>query len=128
MSLPNKQSVDYSEQQTSIPSRDDRHLEEVQKHNAPQSRLKKVSKLEKFIFASLIVTFLLMAVATIRMTTAVNREEEAISTMQVAQKETQKEIDKLEQEKSELLKSERVKDIAEKAGIELREDNIRKIK
>ncbi|WP_326716877.1 cell division protein FtsL [Vagococcus jeotgali] len=128
MSLPNKQSVDYSEQQTSIPSGDDRHLEEVQKHNAPQSRLKKVSKLEKIIFASLIVTFLLMAVATIRMTTAVNREEEAISTMQVAQKETQKEIDKLEQEKSELLKSERVKDIAEKAGIELREDNIRKIK
>lgn len=128
MSLPNKQSVDYSEQQTSIPSGDDRHLEEVQKHNAPQSRLKKVSKLEKIIFASLIVTFLLMAVATIRMTTAVNREEEAISTMQVAQKETQKEIDKLEQEKSELLKSERVKDIAEKASIELREDNIRKIK
>lgn len=94
----------------------------------PQSRLKKVSKLEKFIFFAFIVTFLCLSVATIKLTTAINREEEAISTVQTQITESQADINKLRQEKNELLRSERVKGIAEKAGIELREDNIRKIK
>jgi cell division protein FtsL len=62
------------------------------------------------------------------MTTAINREEEAITSVQQEINTSTRAIDKLEQEKNELLRSDRIKEIAEKADIEMRDDNIRKIK
>jgi cell division protein FtsL len=87
-----------------------------------------VSKLEKVVFCTIVATFLFLSIATIKMTTAINREEEAITSVQQEINTSTRAIDKLEQEKNELLRSDRIKEIAEKADIEMRDDNIRKIK
>lgn len=128
MSLPEKNDFQLYDVSHTSPSREEERLRETVPYLVPQSKLKKVSKLEKIVFCAFIVTFLFLSIATIKMTTAINREEEAITSIQKEINASTKEIDKLEQEKNELLRSDRVKEIAEKADIELREDNIRKIK
>jgi len=128
MSLPEKQSqLNYDYSPVDSPSGENK-LEEVQPPMIPQSKLKKVSTLEKFIFAAFVVTFLCLAIATIRMTTYINREEEAISTIQAETKQMQQDIETLDQERNELQRTERLKKVAEDAGMEMHEDNIRKIK
>ncbi|MGO3731710.1 MAG: cell division protein FtsL [Vagococcus sp.] len=128
MSLPEKQMNALHDYVPATPSKEERRTEESFPYVVPQSRLKKVSRLEKVIFVAFIMTFLFLSIATIKVTTAINREEEAITAVQQEMNTSKKTIDKLEQEKNELLRSARVKEIAEKADIELREDNIRKIK
>lgn len=128
MSLPEKQMNPLHDYVPTTPSKEERRIEESFPYVVPQSRLKKVSRLEKVIFVAFIMTFLFLSIATIKVTTAINREEEAITAVQQEMNTSKKTIDKLEQEKNELLRSARVKEIAEKADIELREDNIRKIK
>lgn len=128
MSLPEKQMNPLHDYVPTTPSKEERRTEESFPYVVPQSRLKKVSRLEKVIFVAFIMTFLFLSIATIKVTTAINREEEAITAVQQEMNTSKKTIDKLEQEKNELLRSARVKEIAEKADIELREDNIRKIK
>ncbi|MCI0130480.1 MULTISPECIES: cell division protein FtsL [Enterococcaceae] len=130
MSLPEKQSpFTYNDSPVNSPvSKENSTLEEVQPPIIPQSKLKKVTKLEKFIFTVFIATFLCLAVATIRMTTYINREEEAISSLQADSKQMQQDIETLDQEKNELQRTERLKKIAESAGMQMRDENIRKIK
>lgn len=130
MSLPEKQSpFTYNDSPVNSPvSKENSTLEEVQPPIIPQSKLKKVTKLEKFIFTVFIATFLCLAVATIRMTTYINREEEVISSLQADSKQMQQDIETLDQEKNELQRTERLKKIAESAGMQMRDENIRKIK
>lgn len=130
MSLPEKQSpFTYNDSPVNSPvNKENSTLEEVQPPIIPQSKLKKVTKLEKFIFTVFIATFLCLAVATIRMTTYINREEEAISSLQADSKQMQQDIETLDQEKNELQRTERLKKIAESAGMQMRDENIRKIK
>lgn len=130
MSLPEKQSpFTYNDSPVNSPvSKENSTLEEVQPPIIPQSKLKKVTKLEKFIFTVFIATFLCLAVATIRMTTYINREEEAISSLQADSKQMQQDIETLDQEKNELQRTERLKKIAESAGMQMHDENIRKIK
>jgi len=130
MSLPEKQSpFTYNDSPVNSPvSKENSTLEEVQPPIIPQSKLKKVTKLEKFIFTVFIATFLCLAVATIRMTTYINSEEEAISSLQADSKQMQQDIETLDQEKNELQRTERLKKIAESAGMQMHDENIRKIK
>lgn len=129
MSLPEKHSqISYNDSPVNSPKKENVTLEEVQMPMIPQSKLKKVSKFEKFIFTIFVGTFLCLAVATIRMTTYINREEEAISSIQADKKQMQQDIETLDQEKNELQRTERLKKIAEDAGMQMHEDNIRKIK
>ena len=128
MSLPERKDLQIYDVPHTSSSQEEERLRETVPFLVPQSKLKKVSKLEKIVFCAFIATFLFLSIATIKMTTAINREEEAITAVQKEINASQKSIDKLEQEKNELLRSDRVKEIAEKADIELREDNIRKIK
>lgn len=128
MSLPEKQEqLAYITSPVNSLSEENK-LEEIQAPMISQSKLKKVSKLEKFIFLAFIATFLCLAVATIRMTTYINREEEAISTIQAEKKQMQQDNETLDQERNELQRTERLKQVAEDAGMEMHEDNIRKIK
>ncbi|MGY3766517.1 cell division protein FtsL [Vagococcus vulneris] len=94
----------------------------------PTNKLKKISRLEKIVFASFIVTLLCLAIATIKLTTAINREEEAITTVQQETVQGKKDVNRLEQERNELLRQDRVKGIAADKGVELHEDNIRTIR
>ena len=128
MSLPERNDLHIHVVSDAQPSIKDERLRETVPYLVPQSKLRKVSKLEKIVFCSFILTFLFLSVATIKMTTAINREEEVITSIQKEIDTSKSTIDKLEQEKNELLRSDRVKEIANKADIELREDNIRKIK
>ncbi|MGX6970595.1 cell division protein FtsL [Vagococcus bubulae] len=129
MSLPEKQSpITYDNSPVNSPKEENKTLEEYQAPILPQSKLKKVTKLEKFIFTVFIATFLCLAVATIRMTTYINREEEAISSIQAEKKQMQQDIDTLDQERNELQRTERLKKVAESAGMQMHDENIRKIK
>lgn len=128
MSLAEKKDEQLYDYSQNLPSVEERRLKEPVPFVVPQSKLKKVSKLEKIVFCAFVVTFLFLSIATIKMTTAINREEEAISSVQQKMNASKSSIEKLEQEKNELLRADRVKGIAEKSEIELREDNIRKIK
>ena len=128
MALPERKNLQLYDVPHTTPSEQDERLRETVPYLVPQSKLRKVSKLEKIVFCAFILTFLFLSVATIKMTTAINREEEVITSIQKEIDTSKSTIDKLEQEKNELLRSDRVKEIANKADIELREDNIRKIK
>ncbi|MBO0475951.1 cell division protein FtsL [Vagococcus sp. DIV0080] len=128
MALPERKNLELYDAPHATPSSQDERLRETVPYLVPQSKLKKVSKLEKIVFCAFVATFLFLSIATIKMTTSINREEEAITSVQQDINTSKSAIDKLEQEKNELLRSDRIKGIAEKANIELREDNIRKIK
>lgn len=128
MALPEREKLELYDVSHTSPSKQDERLRETVPYLVPQSKLKKVSKLEKVVFCTIVATFLFLSIATIKMTTAINREEEAITSVQQEINTSTKAIDKLEQEKNELLRSDRIKEIAEKADIEMRDDNIRKIK
>ena len=128
MSLPERNDLHIHVVSDAQPSIKDERLRETVPYLVPQSKLKKVSKLEKVVFCTIVATFLFLSIATIKMTTAINREEEAITSVQQEINTSTRAIDKLEQEKNELLRSDRIKEIAEKADIEMRDDNIRKIK
>lgn len=128
MALPERKNLELYDAPLATPSSQDERLRETVPYLVPQSKLKKVSKLEKIVFCAFVATFLFLSIATIKMTTSINREEEAITSVQQDINTSKSAIDKLEQEKNELLRSDRIKGIAEKANIELREDNIRKIK
>lgn len=128
MALPERKNLQLYDVSHTTPSEQDERLRETVPYLVPQSKLKKVSKLEKVVFCTIVATFLFLSIATIKMTTAINREEEAITSVQQGINTSTRAIDKLEQEKNELLRSDRIKEIAEKADIEMRDDNIRKIK
>ncbi|UDM78814.1 cell division protein FtsL [Vagococcus fluvialis] len=128
MALPERKKLQLYDVSHTTPSEQDERLRETVPYLVPQSKLKKVSKLEKVVFCTIVATFLFLSIATIKMTTAINREEEAITSVQQEINTSTRAIDKLEQEKNELLRSDRIKEIAEKADIEMRDDNIRKIK
>lgn len=102
-------------------------LQPVEKKE-PVNKVSVLSRLEKIIGVSFVVALLVLSVATIKLTTAVNKEEEAISLKQQKIGTSKKEVNRLEQEKNELLRQDRVKDIADKSGIKLHEDSIRTIR
>ncbi len=128
MSLPEKKEPMIYDYTQALPPEEEKRLQENIPYLVPKSKLRKVSKLEKIVFSTFIVTFLFLSIATIKMTTAINREEEAITSVQQTMNESKSAIEKLEQEKNELLRADRVKGIADKSEIKVREDNIRKIK
>ncbi|HCM89337.1 MULTISPECIES: hypothetical protein [Vagococcus] len=128
MSLPEKQEPMIYDYAQTLPPEKEKRLQENIPYLVPKSKLRKVSKLEKIVFSTVVVTFLFLSIATIKMTTAINREEEAITSVQQTMNESKSAIDKLEQEKNELLRADRVKGIADKAEIKVRDENIRTIK
>ena len=84
----------------------------------PKKKLKNVSLLEKLIGVVLVCATIGIAIATIQVRTTI------VQTM----KEKQDNALKLEQERSELSKSDRIKDVAKKQGLENNGDNVRTVK
>ena len=94
----------------------------------PKEHLKKITKIEKFIFFSIIFFFLILSGATIQVSSNLAKAEANVSAGQAdidKQKET---INELEQEKSELLRADRIKKAAQKAGLKVNEEQIRNVK
>ncbi|HLQ39482.1 MAG TPA: cell division protein FtsL [Tetragenococcus sp.] len=95
---------------------------------SPSRKLEKVSRLEKIVVAALLIVLIALALLTISLRTTISEVEQNVSTKQeqVNQKET--EAARLEQEKNELSKSERIQKIAEKKGLKIESENLRKVK
>ncbi len=98
---------------------------EVKQH--PKLIKNKFSKLEKVIVSVILTVFLMLAVATVRLTTTIAKSEETISQIQSDISTKEHQISELEQQKNELSSVERIKQAAEKSGLEAHEESIRKV-
>lgn len=94
----------------------------------PKKRLKNISRLEKGIVVLIILLFVTMAVLTIKVTTTISQAEEEISAINQEINAQTNQVNKLEQEKSELSRTERIKKAAEDAGLTVDDENIRNVK
>ncbi len=110
------------------PSTKEKVLTEVTPYLVPKRKLDKVSKLEKLVVALFIVTFVVLSVATVQLSTAINQEEKTITAIQQELSADKEIIEQLEQEKNELSRKDRVNKIAEEADVKHREENIRNIR
>ncbi|KAF1301343.1 MULTISPECIES: cell division protein FtsL [Enterococcus] len=96
--------------------------------HSPARRLKRISKLEKLIGAILFAAIIGLAVLTIYVRTDISQLEHDVSLIQAETTQQNEETTRLEQEKSELSKTERIKKVAEKQGLTINDDNLRKVK
>ncbi|EOT42040.1 cell division protein FtsL [Enterococcus columbae] len=109
-------------------------IDEVQRPKvaiAPQSpalKLKRISLLEKTLAFLLLVSVVLLALGMIYVRTSVNQLEHNITIVENEISTNEKDITRLQQEKNELSKAERIKQIAEKLGLSINDDNLKKVK
>lgn len=91
-------------------------------------KLKRVSKLEKIMFSSLVILTLITSFLIMNMGNKITQTRE--NTIEIGRKnQVMKEnIEQLNQEKSELSSAKKVKEVAQKKGLTLKEDNVRNVK
>lgn len=94
----------------------------------PREHLKKISRFEKIVFFALISFFLLISGATIQVSSKLAKAEATVSEGQATISKQEASIAELEQEKSELLRADRIKKAAQKAGLKVNEEQIRNVK
>lgn len=95
---------------------------------SPARRLKKVSRMEKFLAVFLLFAIIGLAVLTIYVRTDISQLEHEVSQIEAETAQNAVEKTRLEQEKSELSKAERIKEVAEKKGLTNKNnDNLRKV-
>ncbi|MFD2306576.1 cell division protein FtsL [Enterococcus termitis] len=108
------------------------HEPKVQKNpNLPQSpkrKLRNISLLEKTIGFLLLVAIIGIAVLTIQVRTSITQMTNEITETQAMIQEKEESALKLEQQKNELSKADRIKDVAKKKGLSDNVDNIRNVK
>lgn len=92
-----------------------------------KKKIKKISNLEKLVVVLLGILFIGLVFCSLTVRSTILKTTENISEIEqkIQKKEKQKEI--LAQEKSELSRTDRIKKIAEEKGLELKEENIRKV-
>ncbi|MFK4567138.1 cell division protein FtsL [Enterococcus sp. UD-01] len=104
----------------------------VQKNvNLPQSpkrKLRNISLMEKTIGFLLLVAIIGIAVLTIQIRTSITQMTNQITQTQTTIQEKEETALKLEQQKNELSKADRIKEIAKKQGLSDHLENIRKVK
>jgi cell division protein FtsL len=104
----------------------------VQKNvNLPQSpkrKLRNISLMEKTIGFLLLVAIIGIAVLTIQIRTSITQMTNQITQTQTTIQEKEETALKLEQQKNELSKADRIKGIAKKQGLSDHLENIRKVK
>ncbi len=93
----------------------------------PQKKIRKISRIEKLSVFFLLAAFIAVSVLTVYVSTSITQQTEEITVLQQKIANKNKNIEKFEQEKSELSQKDRLKKIAEKAGLQLRDENIRNV-
>lgn len=96
--------------------------------SSPAKRLKKISKLEKFFVAMLGLMMIATALFTIQVRNTISKTENEISALQADIVKKEEEANRLEQEKSELSRSDRIKKVADDEGLTVNDENLRKVK
>ncbi|MGC6767210.1 cell division protein FtsL [Enterococcus sp. LJL128] len=94
---------------------------------SPKKRLRNVSLFEKFLSVVLLAAAISMAVLTIQVRTAIVQTTNEITDAQAEITEKEEKALKLEQERNELSKAERIKKIAEEQGLSENDGNLRKV-
>ncbi|MGX7195599.1 cell division protein FtsL [Enterococcus olivae] len=95
---------------------------------SPSRKLNRISKMEKWLTLVLIAALIGLGLVMINLRTTISKVEQDISIIQDGVTKNEAEILQLEQEKSELSKSERIREIAEEKGLTITSDNLRKVK
>ncbi|MDR1568561.1 MAG: cell division protein FtsL [Streptococcaceae bacterium] len=112
--------------QNDIVEHDNRH-ENVQKIKAHLPKLKKVTLLEKCFYTALIITAITLAVSKIYIRNLIESTQTEIGMVQSSIDEKNQKIEDLKQQQNELLRTDRVKEIAEKEGLKTTDNNFRKL-
>ncbi|MBP1045396.1 cell division protein FtsL [Enterococcus sp. BWM-S5] len=94
---------------------------------SPKRRLRNVSLFEKFLTVLLLGAVISIAVFTIQVRTAIVQTTNEITDAQAEITQKEETALKLEQERNELSKADRIKDIAEKQGLSENDGNLRKV-
>ena len=92
------------------------------------NKLVRISLVEKMIAVSILLFVVFVALVMIYVRTSINQMEHDISIVENEITVNEKEITRLQQEKNELSKADRIKQIAEKLGLSINDDNLRKVK
>lgn len=95
--------------------------------NALQKRIRTFSRIEKAFYSAMIITAIIMSVSIIYMQSRRLQLQQDITTLnsQISDKKT--ELNNAKQEVNELSRRDRIVDIAAKAGLSNRNDNIKKV-
>ena len=94
---------------------------------SPKKRLRNVSLFEKFLAVVLLAGAISMAVLTIQVRTSIVQTTNEITDAQAEITAKENSALQLEQEKNELSKADRIKDIAEQQGLSDIDGNLRKV-
>ena len=95
---------------------------------SPARHLQRISKLEKTIASMFIVALVGVGLLMIQLRTSITQVEQEISLIQGEVVVDSADVLRLEQEKSELSKSDRIREIAEENGLAIQRENLRKVK
>lgn len=95
---------------------------------SPKRKLRHISLLEKTIGFLLLVAIIGIAILTIQVRTAITQMTNEITETQATIQTKEESALKLEQQKNELSKADRIKDVAKSKGLSDNIDNIRKVK
>ncbi|TVW78969.1 cell division protein FtsL [Streptococcus pneumoniae] len=90
-----------------------------------QNRIKKCSRVEKAFYLSIAFTALVLAVSIIFMQTRLLQVQNDLTKINAQIEEKKTELDDAKQEVNELIRSERLKEIADKKDLKLNNENIR---
>ena len=90
-----------------------------------QMQLKRFSRVEKAFYLSIAFTALVLAVSIIFMQTRLLQVQNDLTKINAQIEEKKTELDDAKQEVNELIRSERLKEIADKKDLKLNNENIR---
>lgn len=95
---------------------------------SPKRKLRNISLLEKTIGFLLLVAIIGIAVLTIQVRTSITQMTNEITETQATIQEKEESVLKLEQQKNELSKADRIRDVAKSKGLSDNLDSIRNVK
>ncbi len=95
---------------------------------SPADRLKKISRIEKIVAVGLLAMLISMAIIMVNTRNDISKTQNDITNTQTEIDKKEKTATQLQQEKNELSRSDRLKEIAEKDGLSINDENLRKVK
>ena len=90
-----------------------------------QDRIRRFTRVEKAFYGSIVLTGIILAVSIIFMQTRILQVQSDLTKINAQIEEKKTELDDAKQEVNELIRSERLKEIADKKDLKLNNENIR---
>ncbi|MGX7203885.1 cell division protein FtsL [Enterococcus pingfangensis] len=122
--LKNNQSFPFDSQQEEIHQTPDSFKVFV----SPGDRLKKITRVEKFAVLAFLAMLIGLSIVMVNYRNEISKTQNEITSIQTDIDTKEKTATQLQQEKSELSRSDRLKEVAEKAGLTINDENLRKVK